>query len=36
MMYNFLLKFLNENNILINNQYGFREGHSTVYYEYVL
>ena len=24
-----LLKFLNENNILINNQYGFREGHFT-------
>ena len=26
MMYNRLLKFLNDNNILINNQYGFREG----------
>ena len=29
MMYNRLLKFLNDNNIQINNQYGFREGHST-------
>ena len=28
MMYNRLLKFLNDNNILINNQYGFHEGHS--------
>ena len=29
MMYNRLLKFLNDNNILINNQYGFRAEHST-------
>ena len=29
MMYNCLLKLVNDNNILINNQYGFREGHST-------
>ena len=29
MMYNRLLKFLNDNNILINNQYVFCEGHST-------
>ena len=29
MMYNHLLKFLNDNNFLINNQYGFREEHST-------
>ena len=28
-MYNRLLSYLNVNNILIDNQYGFREDHST-------
>ena len=31
MMFNRFLKFLNHNNILINNQYSFREGHGVMY-----
>ena len=38
MMYNCLFKFLYDNNILINNQYCFHEGHLRIwrYYEWLM